>query len=94
MTEQAGPAQPQRDPLAWAEPLPDAEVERALVAWRAQARSGPGNVTMLYVAGHGIQTGNEGGILLLQDVGAPDRVRALAKKCADAFRMTEAGADQ
>ena len=31
MTEQAGPAQPQRDPLAWAEPLPDGEVERALV---------------------------------------------------------------
>ena len=31
MTEQAGPAQPQRDPLAWADPLPDAEVERALV---------------------------------------------------------------
>ncbi len=31
MTEQAGPAQPQRSPLDWAEPLPDAEVERALV---------------------------------------------------------------
>ena len=31
MTEQAGPAQPPRDPLDWAEPLPDAEVERALV---------------------------------------------------------------
>ena len=32
----------------------------------------PGNITLLYVAGHGIQTSNEGGILLLQDVGHPD----------------------
>ncbi|HEY0239958.1 MAG TPA: PIG-L deacetylase family protein [Friedmanniella sp.] len=31
MTEQAGPVRPQRNPLDWAEPLPDAEVERALV---------------------------------------------------------------
>ena len=31
MTEQAGPPQPQRSPLDWADPLPDAEVERALV---------------------------------------------------------------
>jgi LmbE family N-acetylglucosaminyl deacetylase len=31
VTEQAGPARPQRSPLDWADPLPDAEVERALV---------------------------------------------------------------
>ena len=48
------------------------EVRRALFAWRADARETPGNITLLYVAGHGIQTSNEGGILLLQDVGHPD----------------------
>ena len=48
------------------------EVRRALFAWRADARETPGNLTLLYVAGHGIQTSNEGGILLLQDVGHPD----------------------
>ena len=31
MTEQAGPTPQQHDPLAWAEPLPDSRVERALV---------------------------------------------------------------
>ena len=48
------------------------EVRRALFAWRADARETPGNITLLYVAGHGIQTSNEGGILLLQDAGHPD----------------------
>ena len=47
------------------------EVKRALSAWRADARQTPGNITLLYVAGHGIQTSNEGGILLLQDAGDP-----------------------
>ena len=49
------------------------EVKNAAYAWRRQARTTPGNITLLYVAGHGIQTTNEGGILLLQDVGRPDR---------------------
>jgi hypothetical protein len=49
------------------------EVQKAVYAWRQQARATPGNITLLYVAGHGIQTTNEGGILLLQDAGRPDR---------------------
>nr|NLI50998.1 hypothetical protein [Propionibacterium sp.] len=48
------------------------QVKRALNAWRKEARATPGNVTLLYVAGHGIQTSNEGGIVLLQDAGDPD----------------------
>lgn len=48
------------------------QVKRALNAWRREARATPGNVTLLYVAGHGIQTSNEGGIVLLQDAGDPD----------------------
>ena len=31
-------------------------VRRAVAAWRNDAREAPGNVTLLYVAGHGIQT--------------------------------------
>jgi hypothetical protein len=48
------------------------EVKKALSRWRRDARGTPGNITLLFVAGHGIQTSNEGGILLLQDVGHPD----------------------
>ena len=50
------------------------EVKKAVYAWRRDARATPGNITLLFVAGHGIQTSNEGGILLLQDVaGRPIR---------------------
>ena len=48
------------------------EVKRALFAWRDDARETPGNIALLYAAGHGIQTSNEGGIVLLQDAGHPD----------------------
>jgi hypothetical protein len=55
------------------------EVGRAVAAWRAAARSRADNVTLMYVAGHGIQTSNEGGILLLADVGSPDSLTALQR---------------
>lgn len=54
-------------------------VRKAVVAWRNDARSTAGNVALLYVAGHGIQTSNEGGILLLQDAGAPDSLTPLER---------------
>jgi hypothetical protein len=53
-------------------PATSDEVKKALTRWRRDARGTPGNITLLFVAGHGIQTSNEGGILLLQDVGHPD----------------------
>ena len=53
-------------------PATSDEVKKAVTRWRRDARATPGNITLLFVAGHGIQTSNEGGILLLQDVGHPD----------------------
>ena len=55
------------------------EVRKAVAGWLKDARSGDGNVSVLYVAGHGIQTSSEGGIVLLQDVGAPDSIRILER---------------
>ena len=69
-------------------PLPDKvtpppatydEVRKAITGWLKDARASVGNVTVLYVAGHGIQTSSEGGILLLQDIGAPDSLRILER---------------
>jgi hypothetical protein len=55
-----------------------ANVAAALAAWRHACRTHPGNVSMLYVAGHGLQTSLEGGIVLLADVGAPTGLSPLA----------------
>ena len=47
-------------------------VRAAITEWRRDVRASPENVAILYIAGHGLQTSNEGGILLLEDFGAPD----------------------
>lgn len=47
-------------------------VSAAITAWRKDVRANEDNLAILYVAGHGMQTGFGGGILLLEDFGAPN----------------------
>ena len=55
-----------------APPATHDNVQAAITEWRRDVRANPENVAILYIAGHGLQTSNEGGILLLEDFGAPD----------------------
>jgi hypothetical protein len=55
-----------------APPATHDNVRAAITEWRRDVRANPENVAILYIAGHGLQTSNEGGILLLEDFGAPD----------------------
>jgi hypothetical protein len=47
-------------------------VSAAITAWRRDVRANADNLAILYIAGHGMQTGFGGGILLLEDFGAPN----------------------
>lgn len=58
-------------------PATYAEVKAALVEWRDDARRNAANVSVLFVAGHGFQIGNAGGILLLQDFGRSGAVSVM-----------------
>jgi hypothetical protein len=62
-----------------ADPATYENVREAVVAWRRDLRTHSGNVAVLYVAGHGIQTSAEGGIVLLQDFGSPDSLTPLER---------------
>ena len=46
-------------------------VSAAIAEWRKDVRANADNLAILYIAGHGMQTGFGGGILLLEDFGAP-----------------------
>jgi hypothetical protein len=61
-----------------APPATTDEVSTALFEWRRDVRADEDNVALLYVAGHGIQTSMEGGILLLEDFGRPFALTPLA----------------
>ena len=62
-----------------ADPATYENVREAVVAWRRDLRTHSGNVAVLYVAGHGMQTSAEGGIVLLQDFGSPDSLTPLER---------------
>lgn len=60
-----------------APPATHANVSAAVRDWRRDVRADEGNLAILYVAGHGLQTSVEGGILLLEDFGSPDALTPL-----------------
>ena len=54
-------------------------VRREVAAWRRDLRTHADNVAVLYVAGHGLQTSADGGIVLLEDFGAPESLSPLER---------------
>ena len=72
------PARQERLPKEVSVPLAtSANVGAAVVDWRRDVRSHSANIALLYVAGHGIQTTMEGGIVLLEDFANPNALTAL-----------------
>lgn len=48
-----------------------AEFEVDALAWREDAKANPGDMTIFYFSGHGMQRGPEDGVLMLEDFLAP-----------------------
>ncbi|MBB3753768.1 hypothetical protein FHT44_006290 [Mycolicibacterium sp. BK634] len=62
---------------AIAPPATAHSVDQALAGWRRDVRSHPGNIALVYVAGHGIQLSMDGGIVLLEDFADPEAANPL-----------------
>jgi hypothetical protein len=77
---------------ALGQPIPEATLDNARVAlaeFRAACASHPENVGIVYVAGHGVQLGRTGAVLLLGDFGAPAQL-SLLERALDIAAIHEA----